>query len=434
MPLRGSNRSESDGGFSLSSPLVPFHEERLSSGVTLLVKDLDAVPLAAVDLWVATGGSHESEAEVGVSHFLEHLFFKGTPTRPVGVMDRIVKSMGGYNNAATSYDFTHYYIVLPSPHVELAMEVLVDALLNMELPPEEIERERQVVLEEIARRDDSPHGKLYDEFLSAAFEGTAYNRPILGTPESLAGIGRDQFNDYRARRYTPENIHLAVCGHVDPAAVFSTADRLFRELRPTRLNGVPQRTASPVPKTAEFEVRKDVQQTYLIEGIPTPCIQGTEEEIALDLLSTVLGDGRSSRLVSKLVEQTGLCSSISAFAWVLSGVGLFGIEASYDGEDEKEVLTVIEEEIQRIREETVPEEEFEKARSMLLAQNAYGLERLSSKAGVLGRSSALGQMERTLAYPERIRACTPEGAREAFLRCCNPAKSVRGFVRPEETA
>ncbi|MCA9410338.1 MAG: insulinase family protein [Candidatus Omnitrophica bacterium] len=399
--------------------------------MSLLIKRSEAAPLAAVDLWVATGTSHEEDSEVGISHFLEHLFFKGTPTRPVGVMDREVKTMGGYNNAATSYDFTHYYIVLPADHVELAMEVLVDALLNMALPPEEIERERQVVLEEISRKDDSPHGKLYDDFLSVAFEGTPYSRPILGTPESLQVIGRDQFNDYRHRRYSPENIHLAVCGQVDPEAVLSKAERLFEPLPKNGSNGISAHSFHPKPKTAEFEIKKDVQQTYLCWGVPTHSIQGTEDEIALDILSTVLGDGRSSRLVSRLVESTGLCSGVSAFVWVLSGVGLFAVEASYDGGDEKAVLDIISEEFDRIRQEPVPEKEFEKARSMLLAQNAYGLERLSSKAGVLARSSAFDLLDLVVAYPERIRSCTPSHALEAIQRCCPRDREVRGFVRPE---
>lgn len=417
-----------------SSPLLPFHRETLPNGVTLLIKENHSVPLAAVDLWVATGSSLEKASEEGISHFLEHLFFKGTPSRPVGEMDRAIKSLGGYNNAATSYDFTHYYVVLPSEHVSLALEILTDALLNMELPVEEIERERNVILEEITRKEDSPLGKLYDEFLSRVFVDTPYEHSILGTPESLAGIGRDHFLDYRQRLYGPRNLHIAVSGDVDPRQISERTRQLVGGMVPV---DIPQ--PLPVPKSdpvgrIQFEIPKDVQQTYLCMGMRTPSIQGTMDEAALDMIASILGDGRSSRLVYRLTERSGLCSSISAFYWTLDRVGLFGLEACYDGEDEKEALSVIEEELARIRTEPIPEEEVERAKAMLLTAHQFDLEKNSSLAGVLGRHSANGMLESAVDYQERIFSISGRAAQEAFNRCCQDDDLVLGFVRPETKA
>jgi len=383
-----------------------------------------------VDLWVATGSANESPSEEGISHFLEHLFFKGTPARPVGVMDRQIKTLGGYNNAATSYDFTHYYVVLPSEHVDLAIEILIDALVNMQLPAEEIDRERMVILEEIARKEDSPLGKLYDEFLSRAFARTAYQHSILGTPQSLEKIKRDDFMEYRNRTYAPGNIHVVVSGDVDPEAIRRKVADQTGFLEPSKpVLNKPASTGESLER--EFEIFKDVQQTYLCMGIRTPSIQGTPEEVALELAAAVLADGRSSRLVYQLVEKTGLCSSLSTFAWTLGEIGLFGLEACYDSADEHEILKVINEEMSRILDEDIPEDELTKARTILLTGYQYDLEKTSSMANVLGRCSAAGQLDSIVHYEDRIRTLTSKEIRQALTQCCPYTEKVTGFVRPE---
>ena len=415
-----------------SSPLVPFKREVLPNGATVLLKENRSVPLTAVDLWVATGAACENPDEGGISHFLEHLFFKGTSKRPVGVMDREIKSLGGYNNAATSYDFTHYFVVLPSQHTDLALDILIDALRNMDPPEEEIEKERQVVLEEIARRDDSPVGKLYDDFFEKIFAGTPYGKPILGTEESLRRIDRDHISDYRSRLYHPGNLHVAVAGDIDPDRTLRRVEDLLggfaSNANPPPAESVPYSNG----KTVEFEFAKDIQQTYLLYGLRAPAIQGSQDEIALDVISTLLGDGRSSRLVHRLVEQSGLCSNVSAFVWTLDRVSMFGVEACYREEDEDEVRSILEEELDRIRREPLSEEEVEKAKTILRSGYAYSLERSASMAGVLGRNSACGLLEEAVAYCERVERMDGKTAQEALNRCCPAEAYTLGFVRPQK--
>jgi zinc protease len=413
------------------SPIIPFHRERLSNGTNLLLKETSSIPLAAVDIWIGTGGASEPSALGGISHFLEHLFFKGTPTHPVGDMDRIVKSMGGYNNAATSYDYTRYYIVLPADHVLTALELLVDAFFNMSLPPEEVERERQVVLEEIARKEDSPQGKLYEDFLERAFVGTPYALPILGTEATLHTLDRDTIYEYHRSAYSPANIHISIAGDIDSAVVSDAVRRLLPE---NGSYGDPvsiKKCCVQAPVEKEFEVFKDVQQTYLCQGMATPSLNGTGAEISLDLLTTVLADGRSSRLVYKLTEQSGLCSDINAFYWGLEGIGLFGIDGVYDQENESEVQSVIREEIARLRSEDVGEEEFEKARTLLLTSHAYSLERIAHLAGTLGRHSLTDRLEELLNYENHLMNCDPATARADFNRYCQDDWMVSGYLRPE---
>jgi len=344
----------------------------------------------------------------------------------------MVKSLGGYNNAATSYDFTRYFIVLPSEHIHSAIDVLLDALLHIQLPREEIERERNVVLEEIARKEDSPHGKMYDELLACVFEETPYARPVLGTAESLSEFNRDSIMAYRDRQYVPDRIHLAVSGQIEQRKIEDQVCAILEPSEGSSTNPLPGFDLPPRGSNRPtFEHRKDINQTYLVAGYRTPPIQGTNDEIALDLIDAVLSEGRSSRLVYRLVEETGLCSNVSAFCWGLDRVGMFGFEACYEEEDEPQVIGVLDEEIARIRSEPVPEDEFEKAKTLILTGFAFSLERVASLAGVLGRNSANGQLDNFLQFEDRVRAVSPAEAQEAFNRCCPEERRVLGFVRPE---
>src|SRR5688572_21324147 len=148
---------------------APFHRARLANGLRVLVRPSRAVPIVAIDCWLAVGALDETDPLAGVSHFLEHMFFKGTRRYPSGTMDRMVKEMGGYNNAATSMEYTHYYIVAPAEHAWDAADLLADHLAEPALPADELERERVVVKEEIRRKDDSPHGRLYTALSEAVY-------------------------------------------------------------------------------------------------------------------------------------------------------------------------------------------------------------------------------------------------------------------------
>ena len=175
------------GGTGEPSP-APFARARLDNGVRVLIRPNSAVPVVAVDCWIEVGALDEVDEHAGISHFLEHMFFKGTRRYPLGAMDRLIKEMGGYNNAATSMEYTHYYIVAPAEHAWDAADLLADHLADPALPADELERERQVVKEEIRRKDDSPHGRLYTALSETVYGTSAYAREVLGTPDSLDRI------------------------------------------------------------------------------------------------------------------------------------------------------------------------------------------------------------------------------------------------------
>ncbi|MGH7321065.1 MAG: M16 family metallopeptidase, partial [Candidatus Rokuibacteriota bacterium] len=196
---------------------APGAPERLvlENGLTVILAEHRAADVAAVQLWLRVGARDESDVGSGLSHFIEHLLFKGTPTRGPGIIDREVSGLGGEMNATTSQDFTYYHIVLAAPHVETALEVLADAVAHASFDPEEMERERRVVLEEIRRTRDNPNAYLWRVLGRLRFAGHPYGRPVLGTPATIQGATREQIVGYYRRHYVPANAVLVVVGNLD---------------------------------------------------------------------------------------------------------------------------------------------------------------------------------------------------------------------------
>jgi len=191
---------------SAKSPLEPFTKVTLHNGLDVIVKEVHTAPIVAVYLWCNTGSVNENDREKGISHFYEHMFFKGTEKRGVGEIDRAIKSIGGYNNAFTSKEYTAYYVVLPSDKFSLAVDVLIDAIRNPSFPEQEIKKELGVIKEEINRKEDDPMGKLYEEIFEITFPGTPYACPVLGTKASISEMKRDDFKNYLAKFYVPNNM------------------------------------------------------------------------------------------------------------------------------------------------------------------------------------------------------------------------------------
>lgn len=410
-------------------PLLPYERHVLDNGMRIIIKEVRSAPIVAVDIWVGTGAAHEQDHEIGISHFLEHMFFKGTEKRPSGQMDLEIKSLGGYNNAATSYDYTHYYVVLPSEHYLKALDILSDAVLNSIFPEDEIERERDVVYREIDRKEDSPWGKLYTDFLERVFEGIPYGRPILGTKESLAPMNREWFLDYARRMYQPGNLVLVIVGDVDAAEALASAKEIFGSLPAGALMEaepfeVPQRETPH-----EFKILKDVQGAYLVVGYPTPPLRGTPDEYALDVAASILGDGRSSWLYQILKEEMGLVTDVNAFFWSLQRAGLFGLETAFEADDLPQVERVLFEQVERLKRGEFTDADIQKAKNQIVASFAFGTEKAASIAGTFGQFEVTSTIEDAVNYTDRIMQVTREEIVEAAQRHLNPNGYTKGFLR-----
>lgn len=407
---------------------APFVRARLPNGLRVLARENRSAPLVAVDCWLGVGALHEPEEHVGISHFLEHMFFKGTERYPLGSMDRLVKSMGGYNNAATSMEFTHYYIVTPSEHFETALDLLADHLRNPTFPEAELERERSVVKEEIRRRNDSPQGRLYVALSEHLFGDSPYAREVLGSPESLDRITASVMRGYWRRRYRSDRLAVAVAGDVDPETVVAAVAERLGDLEPGE--ATPAAVAPPEPRLDVAPLGMDIAQGYLAWGFRTAGRSDLEEACALEVAVTALGDGMTSRLYRRLVDERRLVTSVGAWTYALDRVGVLGISAVLPpqrrGEVEEETARVLEEATHGLR-----PDEVGRAKIMLAADFAFDNETNAATTGTLGEFEVVhGDAAAYREILDGIARVTPEAATAVVERLARPDRAVRAWVGP----
>lgn len=411
------------------NPLLPYTQQTLPSGLTLVHKEVRVAPIVAIDFWIHAGAVHDPGSHYGLSHFYEHMFFKGTERHGVGVMDRIITALGGYNNASTSLDFTHYYVVLPSAGWRAALEVLMDSLRHPLFDPKEIESERSVIVEEIKRHEDNPLSKIYDEFTQAAFARCPYSRRVLGTEESLQTITRQTFLDYLHDRYRLGNVTLCVVGDVSRDEITDAVNTLAGDPDPASAAPAPQ-AWEMIHEPGEVTLQRDVNQAYLLVGYPTPSIAGTPDEYALDLLSIILGEGRSSRLHRRLHDELGLVSSISSTAWTLARAGLFLVEAVTETNKLAKVESEILREIEKVS-EGVTEEELRKAKNISRADFDFSNEKVINISSTYGYSRVVTDIEHAVHYLEVMESITLDQVQRTFASLLIPPRRCRGLLLPK---
>jgi zinc protease len=416
------------GGTGEPSP-APFARARLSNGVRILIRPNAAIPVVAVDCWIGVGTIHETDEHAGISHFLEHMFFKGTQRFPLGSMDRLVKEMGGYNNAATSMEYTHYYIVAPAEHVWKAADLLADHLADPALPADELERERVVVKEEIRRKDDSPHGRLYTALAHAAYGSSPYAREVLGTPESLDRIDPAVMRDWWRSNYTGDRIVVAIAGDVDPEEALAEAQSRFGGLSPGA--PPPPAPAPPAVEPGRIDVGMDVGQGYLVWGFAMPGREDLEALCELEVAATILGDGETSRLHRRLIDELRLVTDVGAWTYGLERSGLLGVSAvcgpDRRGAVEEEIAAALDAALRH----GVSPEEVRRAQTILAADFAYDNETNAALTGTLGEYETLfGAAEVYRDVLRGIAAVTPERVDEALDRWIGPDRAVRAWVGP----
>ncbi len=418
------------GAVPYDSPLASYSKTVYPNGLTLVVKEIHSAPIVAVDIWVGTGAKNETPQEAGISHFFEHMLFKGTARRPAGEIARAIEATGGYLNAATSLDTTHYYVVVPSRDLELALDVEADAIMNSAFDPAEIERERQVILEEGRLKEDNPRQKLGWVAYQAVFAGTPYAKDVLGSAESLAGFTQATFREYHRRYYRPNNIVVAVAGDVDAAAVTRRVGELFRDFRPQAVPA-PARVKPPVFQTVrEIRLTKAVEQTYLYFGFPGP--GGPNRDLpALEVLGVILGDGKTSRLYRELREERQLVNEVGAGYQSFEAIGMMGIYAQTKQGDPAAIRQTVADVIRRLRDEQVTPAELERAKMKFRSYVAHASESARDIAGILGRAELAGDAGDVAREVEAIAKVSAADLRRVARRYLNPAGYVFAVLGPE---
>ena len=379
--------------------------EALPNGLVLITQEHRAADVVAVQLWVRVGGRDESAEELGLSHYLEHMLFKGTPTRPPGSIDTLLEGLGGTSNAFTSYDYTHYDVVVPARALRTAVELLADMGVNASFPPAEIDAEKAVVLEEMRLVEDDPEKFASRSLSQLAYSPHPYGRPILGTRDKIEALTRAPLAAYYKKYYVPRNMALVVVGAVKHADVRAAVDATFGALPAGQVT----RPALPPPPSLDGGRRTDVtrpeQQAYLSIGWKAASTSDVDT-YAVDLLTYILGDSPSSRLNLALRERERLVFSIESNYVPSQQAGLVSISARLDPANldraEASILAVI----RRVRDEGVTEAERERAIITAESHYAFDIETAEGLARTYGQGETTWTLADELRYLERLQKVT----------------------------
>ncbi|HCU24144.1 MAG TPA: insulinase family protein, partial [Deltaproteobacteria bacterium] len=301
---------------------MQIHRQVLENGATLLLLEMHQAPVVSLNICLRVGSRYESDAEAGICHLIEHMLFKGTSRLRPGEVAGRIEASGGDINAYTSFDETVYYCTLSSRHFETGLDILSDAVLNSTFDPEELSREKEVVIEEILRSKDSPSKMLSEALFEKAFPQHNYGRPIIGFKETVQGFSREKIMEFYRSWYVPENMVIVAAGDFKTEQALGLAERIF--------GGLPAHPSPRVEKIQEAEataaqavvLSSPIQGSTMMLGFPTPQLDHTDIP-ALDILSHMLGEGESSRLELKVKERRGLVNSIYSYVYSPQEPGLF---------------------------------------------------------------------------------------------------------------
>jgi predicted Zn-dependent peptidase/DMSO/TMAO reductase YedYZ heme-binding membrane subunit len=379
----------------------------LPNGVVVISQEHRASDIVAVQLWLRVGGRDEAPAELGLSHYLEHMLFKGTPTRPPGSIDAELEGLGGNSNAFTSYDFTHFDVVVPVAALRAAAALLADIAVNAAFVPAELESEKKVVFEEMRLLEDDPERFLQRRLTEVAYAAHPYGRPLLGAPQLVRGLTRDALNAYYKKHYVPANMALVIVGPVTPDEARAVATETFG-----RLSGPPSARPAVAPPSrvaagAGEDIRRPEQQAYLglaWHAAPT----GNTDIYAVDLLTYILGDGPSSRLNQVLREERGLVQTIEAMYIPRQQSGLVCVTARLDAKNLDAAEAAVREVIRRVRDEGVTPAERERALITAESTYAFDIETAEGLAKNYGTAETTWTLQDEVDYLRRLRGVTAE--------------------------
>ena len=373
----------------------------LPSGLTIVTERMDRVETVSFGAYVASGTRNEAAEENGVSHFLEHMAFKGTQRRSAAAIAEEIEAVGGHINAYTAREQTAFYVKLLKEDLALGVDLIGDILSHSTFDPDELERERGVILQEIGQANDTPDDIIFDHFQEAAFPGQPMGRPVLGTEARIRTMKRDTLMGYMRRHYGTTNTVVAAAGNLHHRQVVELVERHFADL--------PRETVAPAsPGTyqgGEFRESRELDQVHVLLGFPSVGYADPDYYPVM-LLSTLLGGGMSSRLFQEVREKRGLVYSVYSFTAPYMDGGLFGIYAGTGESEVAELMPVTLDELRKVQAE-VTEAELARARAQVKASLLMSLESTGSRCEQIARQmQVFGRVVPTAETVGRIEAVT----------------------------
>ena len=379
----------------------------LDNGLRVLCAPMSSARSASVSLYVGAGSQYERDELAGVSHLVEHCVFKGSELHPSAAdISTAIEGVGGYINAGTDRELTVYYAKVPGPDWQTAVDVIVDMVSRPKFKREELEKERSVILEELAQVEDSPYQLVAELLSEVMWRGTPLGRDIAGTPESVTSIPYDDTVDYWRSQYSPGNALVSVAGEIDPEAVLARVASLTAGWSPAEADS--RREAPLADDAARVAVRlKETEQAQISIGLPALTSTHPDRH-ALGLLTAMLGDGMSSRLFLKVREELGLVYDIHSSLSLLRDSGVLQVSMGVDPENVEEALRATLGELSRMR-DGVPEDEIQRARRLAAGRMLMGMEDTRAVSAWNGSQALLhGEVRSVDEVNERYQAVTAE--------------------------
>jgi len=368
----------------ITFPPNSAHKWILPNGLTIIVQEDHSAPVASVQAWCSTGSIDEDQhLGAGLSHILEHMLFKGTKTRGSNEIAQKIQDVGGYINAYTSFDRTVFWIDVPKGGVATALDILADAMMNSTLPPEEYQKEQEVIRREFAMGMDDPDRMAGLLLFSTAYQVHPYRFPVIGEIEIYNQLTQDQVMQYYKTRYVPNNLTFIIAGDVDAEKVHQQLTELFKSYPEKSLQPVFIPTEPPQLGRREAHQEFATELTHLSLAWHIPAVTNPDVP-ALDLLSTILGEGRSSRLYRRVREEAGLAFRISAFSYTPGDPGLFGIDATVDPKKREAAEQLALQIVDEVKQTGVTADELAKAKKITLSHHLGALTTMRGQASDIG--------------------------------------------------
>jgi predicted Zn-dependent peptidase len=365
----------------------------LPGGLRVVTETMPGVRSATVGAWIGVGSRDESPTLSGASHFLEHVLFKGTPTRSAMDISVALDTVGGEFNAFTAKEYTCFHARVLDQDLPLAVDVLGDMITSSLITATDVEAEREVILDEIAMHDDDPDDVVHNLFAEKAWSGTPLGRPIAGTVASIEALTQDQIRRYYSTRYRPENIVVAAAGNVDHARVVGMVEESFGRgdfLNETSVLPLPPRRGERVRRTTagEIELARPFEQVNLVLGV-NGLVRTDERRYSLGVLNAVLGGGTSSRLFQEVRERRGLAYSVYSFASHYADTGMFGVGVGCLPARRDDVLDVVRSQMQLLAQHGLTPEELERGKGQLRGGLVLSMEDSGTRMSRIAKAELL---------------------------------------------
>jgi zinc protease len=405
---------------------------QLSNGLTIIHQYLPATPVVVSDIWVKAGAIAEPEAWSGMAHFLEHMIFKGSPNVMVGEFDWLIESTGGIANAATSYDYAHFYLTTAAAHFEQTLPCLADILLRANIPDDEFIREREVVLEEIHSSQDDPDFIGYQALCQNAYEHHPYRRSILGEKELLLEHTPNQMRCFHRTYYQPENMTIVIVGGIEQERALALVNENFSQFS-VRSECPPSRIAVEPPvvsiRRQELYLPR-IEQSRLLMAWICPGSESLLEAIALDLIALILTGGRSSGLVRELREERQIVMDIDCSLSLQRDSSMFSIGALLETEHLAMVEQMICDRLNQLHHHLIPATEIASAKRQLINDYIFSTETPSQLASIYGFYNIVATAAHSALYPQTIAQLQPEELQAIAQRYLSPEYYAVTVLKP----